>query len=66
MKLLNGLLLFVMVSIMSLNAKAQITEDPTNWKYEVKKVSGNKYQVLFHLDIIENVLDMSNNFITFF
>ena len=53
MKLLNGLLLFVMVSMMSINAKAQITEDPTNWKYEVKKVSGNKYQVLFHLDIKE-------------
>ncbi|MBC7552550.1 MAG: hypothetical protein H7257_01080 [Taibaiella sp.] len=28
---------------------AQMTADPTKWTYEVKKVSGNNYKLIFHL-----------------
>jgi cytochrome c biogenesis DsbD-like protein len=32
---------------------AQVTEDPTNWQYELKKKSATEYQIIFHLDIKE-------------
>ncbi len=28
-----------------------MTEDPTSWKYEVKKKSVTEYQVIFHLEL---------------
>ncbi len=30
---------------------AQMTDDPTAWKYEVKKKSGNEYQLVFHVQL---------------
>jgi hypothetical protein len=42
--LLPALLLYV-------TSFAQITDDPTAWKYEVKKKSANEYELIFHLDI---------------
>lgn len=35
----------------NLTAKGQMIEDPTNWKYEVKKKSATEYQLVFHLDL---------------
>lgn len=32
-------------------AQAQMIEDPTTWKYEVKKKSATEYQLIFHLNI---------------
>lgn len=32
---------------------AQITADPTTWKYEVKKSGDNKYKLIFHLSLKE-------------
>jgi DsbC/DsbD-like thiol-disulfide interchange protein len=45
---------FVMVLLLSLVGKAsfaQMTEDPTTWKYEVKKVGADQYQLIFHLSV---------------
>ena len=30
---------------------AQVIEDPTTWKYEVKKKSATEYQLIFHLTL---------------
>lgn len=32
-------------------AYAQIIEDPTEWTFEAKKVSGNKYNLIFHCNV---------------
>lgn len=45
------LLLFAL-SVAAPRAKAQI-EDPTSWKYEVKKVSATEYELVFHLHLKE-------------
>lgn len=45
------------ISVLLLNvlflsaAKAQIIEDPTVWKFEARKVEGNKYDLIFHCDV---------------
>lgn len=44
-------LLCVMLLVSAAGAFAQMIEDPTTWTYEVKKKSGNDYQLIFHLDI---------------
>ena len=31
--------------------QGQMIEDPTAWKYEVKKKSATEYQLIFHLDL---------------
>lgn len=41
--LLNVLFLF--------GAQAQMIEDPTEWKFEARKVEGNKYDIVFHCDV---------------
>ncbi|MCB0697485.1 MAG: thioredoxin family protein, partial [Chitinophagaceae bacterium] len=35
-------------------ANAQILEDPTEWKFEARKVDGNKYDLVFHCDVKNN------------
>jgi DsbC/DsbD-like thiol-disulfide interchange protein len=32
---------------------AQMTNDPTTWKYELKKKSATEYQLVFHLELKE-------------
>lgn len=32
-------------------ATAQIIQDPTTWRYEVKKTGDNSYQLIFHLEL---------------
>lgn len=49
--------IFTLVSVALLNllflfgAKAQMIEDPTEWKFEARKVEGNKYDLVFHCDV---------------
>ena len=45
--------LLVLTSLLAtgVTVKAQMIEDPTTWKYEVKKKSAYEYQLIFHLDI---------------
>jgi thiol:disulfide interchange protein DsbD len=47
---LRYLLLVLGVSLVTI-ARGQMIEDPTTWKYEVKKKSATEYQLIFHLDI---------------
>lgn len=49
--------IFTLVSVALLNlfflsgAGAQIIEDPTEWKFEARKIDGNKYDLVFHCDV---------------
>jgi thiol:disulfide interchange protein DsbD len=43
--------LFLGVFAAAAPAYAQMTADPTTWKYEVKKKSATEYQLIFHLDL---------------
>ncbi|HEY9176954.1 MAG TPA: cytochrome c biogenesis protein CcdA [Flavipsychrobacter sp.] len=49
--------IFTLVSVALLNlfflsaAKAQMIEDPTEWKFEARKIDGNKYDLIFHCDV---------------
>jgi len=52
MSLLKGGLLSVILVLLAAGyCFGQPIEDPTTWKYEVKKISGNEYQLIFHLDL---------------
>ncbi len=44
------LLLVLCVSLGTIS-RGQIIEDPTTWKYEVKKKSATEYELIFHLDV---------------
>jgi len=49
--------IFKVVSIVLLNLffvsgiNAQILEDPTEWSFEARKVEGNKYDIIFHVNV---------------
>jgi Disulphide bond corrector protein DsbC len=47
---LTGFLFFVF-AFMAAPSFAQMTEDPTDWKYEVKKKGANEYELVFHVDL---------------
>ena len=51
MKSLKCLLLFLPVFLIAMPSFGQMTQDPTAWKYEVKKKSATEYQLIFHLDL---------------
>ena len=51
MKSLRYLVFFLAVCLVSAPSFAQMTDDPTSWKYEVKKKSATEYQLIFHLDL---------------
>ncbi len=51
MRSLKFLLLFVPVLLVAKPSSAQLIEDPTSWKYEVKKKSATEYQLIFHLTL---------------
>lgn len=49
--------IFTLASVALLNllfifgAQAQMIEDPTEWKFEARKIEGNKYDIVFHCDV---------------
>ena len=51
MRSLKFFLLFVTVLFAAKPSFAQVTEDPTTWKYEVKKKSATEYQLIIHVTI---------------
>ncbi len=51
MRSLKFLLLLLPVLLAAAPSFAQMTEDPTSWKYEVKKKSATEYQLIFHLTL---------------
>lgn len=51
MKLLKCFFLFFAVVLVSRSSSGQMIQDPTTWKYEVKKKSATEYQLVFHLDL---------------
>ncbi len=58
MKVLKRILfVFLSVVLISNSSGAQTKpiklSDPTNWSYEVKKVSGNEYELIFHVSLNE-------------
>jgi hypothetical protein len=50
MKLLKCLYLLLPLLI-AIPSFAQMIEDPTAWKYEVKKKSATEYQLVFHMEL---------------
>lgn len=44
-------ILFVFLAFAALPTMAQMTEDPTTWTYQVKKVKGNEYELIYHLSL---------------
>lgn len=51
MKSLRYIFFFIPLLLMNTPSFAQMIEDPTTWKYEVKKKSATEYQLIFHLDL---------------
>ena len=51
MKFLKLCLLFLPLLLKGNSSSAQMIEDPTTWKYEVKKISSTEYKLIFHLDL---------------
>jgi hypothetical protein len=51
MKLLRYVFLFIPVFLVTSASFAQMTQEPTSWKYEVKKKSATEYQLIFHLEL---------------
>ena len=48
---IKSFFLFLPVLFLSVSSLAQGADDPTTWKYEVKKKSATDYQLIFHLDL---------------
>ena len=51
MRAFKSLSLCIAVLRIAAPSFAQMTEDPTSWKYEVKKKSATEYQLIFHLTL---------------
>ncbi len=51
MRIVKQTALIVSCLLMAGISFAQMTADPTTWKYEVKKKSATEYQLIFHLDL---------------
>lgn len=51
MRLLKNSVLLVLALVVGSAVHAQMTADPTTWKYEVKKKSATEYELVFHLDL---------------
>lgn len=45
------ILFLVLGFVLSVGAKAQMIEDPTEWTIEAKQVDGNKYDIVFHCKV---------------
>ena len=45
----NGLIVFF--ALIATTSYAQMTKDNSKWTFEAKKVSGNKYQIITHLQL---------------
>lgn len=46
-------MLLAVFTLFNLGVKAQIIQDPTTWTFEVKKKTGNDYELIFHLKLKE-------------
>jgi len=51
MKLLINFFFFLPMFLITVPSFGQMIDDPTTWKYEVKKKSATEYQLIFHLDL---------------
>ena len=51
MRSVKSFLLLLTVLWASAPSFAQMTEDPTSWKYKVKKKSATEYQLIFHTTV---------------
>jgi thiol:disulfide interchange protein DsbD len=43
--------LFIAIPLLFFFNRSTAQDDPTTWKYQVKKISATEYQLVFHLDI---------------
>lgn len=48
---IKAFLLIVLATVFTFSANAQMIEDPTEWSFTVKKLDGNKYDVVFHCHV---------------
>jgi thiol:disulfide interchange protein DsbD len=51
MRFLKNSVLLLLALVFGTAVHAQMTADPSSWKYEVKKKSATEYQLVFHLDL---------------
>ena len=51
MRSIKSFFLFLPILFVAISSFAQMTDDPTTWKYEVKKKSATEYQLIFHLEL---------------
>lgn len=51
MRTIKAFLLIILASVFTIGANAQMIEDPTEWTFSVKKIDGNKYDVVFHCHV---------------
>ena len=51
MKFVKYFFLLLPVCLITAPSFGQMIQDPTTWKYEVKKKSATEYQFIFHLEI---------------
>jgi thiol:disulfide interchange protein DsbD len=49
--LLKATLVIIVLLLAAKPGIAQMVQDPTGWSYEVKKKSGNTYELIFHLKL---------------
>jgi thiol:disulfide interchange protein DsbD len=50
---LKTFFLFLLLAV-AVQSKAQIVQDPTSWKYEVKKLNDTTFNLIFHLKLQEH------------
>jgi thiol:disulfide interchange protein DsbD len=51
MKRIKISLLSLLFAFFAIPSFGQMIEDPTSWKYEVKKIGANEYRLTYHLDL---------------
>lgn len=61
MNIFKTAFLFALGIFLCHGAKAQMIADPTTWNFEVKKKSGNEYDLIFHLSLKEHWHIFSQN-----
>ncbi len=55
MRFLKALSLSVICALAFISVQAQPnTEDPSTWEFKIKKVEGNTYDLIFHVDLKDN------------
>lgn len=50
-RILSAAFTLTLTLLVSFGLKAQIIQDPSEWRFEAKKISGNEYELIFHVNV---------------